>query len=80
MKVKILITGSNGLLGQNLLELFLKDPENYKVVGFSRGENRSGRTDFEYHAIDLTNQQLLEEKIKQIQPNFIINTAAYDKC
>ncbi len=76
MKVKILITGSNGLLGQNLLELFLKDPENYKVVGFSRGENRSGRTDFEYHAIDLTNQQLLEEKIKQIQPNFIINTAA----
>ena len=64
---RVLITGSNGLLGQNLLELFLKDPENYKVVGFSRGENRSGRTDFEYHEIDITNQQLLEEKIKQIK-------------
>ena len=34
MKVKILITGSNGLLGQNLLELFLKDPENYQSRWF----------------------------------------------
>ena len=76
MKIKILITGSNGLLGQNLLELFLKDTEKYQVVGFSRGENRSGRTDFDYHEIDITNKQLLAEKTKQIRPDFIINTAA----
>jgi len=76
MKIKILITGSNGLLGQNLLELFLKDTEKYQVVGFSRGENRSGRTDFDYHEIDISNKQLLAEKTKQIRPDFIINTAA----
>lgn len=76
MKIKILITGSNGLLGQNLLELFLKDTEKYQVVGFSKGENRSGRTDFDYHEIDITNKQLLAEKTKQIRPDFIINTAA----
>jgi dTDP-4-dehydrorhamnose reductase len=76
MKIKILITGSNGLLGQNLIDLFLKDTKNYEIFGFSKGKNRSGRTDFEYHALDITNQQLLEEKTKQIKPNFIINTAA----
>ncbi len=76
MKKKIIITGSNGLLGQNLIDLFLKDKNNYEIFGFSRGENRSGRTDFEYHNLDITNKELLEEKTKQITPDFIINTAA----
>ncbi len=76
MKRKILITGSNGLLGQNLITLFLNDTKNYEIFGFSRGENRSGRTDFEYHDIDITNKKLLEEKATQIKPDFIINTAA----
>jgi len=76
MKIKIIITGSNGLLGQNLIALFLKDKNNYEIFGFSRGKNRSGSTDFEYLDIDITNKKLLVEKSKQIQPHFIINTAA----
>ncbi|WP_347173840.1 SDR family oxidoreductase [Polaribacter uvawellassae] len=83
MKIKILITGSNGLLGQNLIDLFLKDKNNYEIFGFSKGENRSGRTDFEYQTLDITNKQLLAEKAKQISPDFIINTAAMtnvDEC
>ena len=43
---KIVITGSNGLLGQTLLNLLLKEPNSYQVFGVSRGENRSGRDDF----------------------------------
>ena len=76
MKTKIIITGSNGLLGQNLIDLFQKDKTRYEIFGFTRGENRSGRADFEYHNIDITNKQLLVEKTKQINPKFIINTAA----
>ena len=76
MKIKIIITGSNGLLGQNLLNLFLSEKKKYKIFGFSKGKNRSGSTDFEYQDIDITNKKFLEEKIKQIKPNFIINTAA----
>jgi len=76
MKTKIIITGSNGLLGQNLIDLFQKDKTRYEIFGFSRGETRSGRADFEYHNIDITNKQLLVEKTKQINPKFIINTAA----
>ena len=74
--IKIIITGSNGLLGQSLLALLLKEKQHYKVYGFSRGENRSGRQDFNYVSIDITKENILREKVKEIEPNFIINTAA----
>ncbi|PQJ79016.1 dTDP-4-dehydrorhamnose reductase [Polaribacter porphyrae] len=73
---KVVITGSNGLLGQSLVNLLLREKEKYQVFGFSRGENRSGREDFSYISIDITNQEKLKKSIKEIQPNFIINTAA----
>jgi dTDP-4-dehydrorhamnose reductase len=73
---KIIITGSNGLLGQSLLNLLLQEKENYQVFGFSRGENRSGRNDFTYISIDITDKTKLKKTVLDIQPNFIINTAA----
>lgn len=73
---KVIITGSNGLLGQSLLELLLKEKEKYQVFGFSRGENRSGRTDFEYISIDITDESRLKNEVEKINPDFIINTAA----
>jgi dTDP-4-dehydrorhamnose reductase len=74
--VKVLITGSNGLLGQSLIDLFLKSKESYSIFGLSRGKNRSGRNDFNYLSIDITNKEALQEKIFKINPDFIINTAA----
>lgn len=74
--IKVIITGSNGLLGQSLLNLLLEEKEKYQVFGFSRGINRSGREDFNYVSIDITEQENLKKSIKEIQPDFIINTAA----
>ena len=73
---KVLITGSNGLLGQSLLNLLLQEKDKYTVFGFSRGKNRSGREDFIYISIDITEEKLLKKEIKKIKPDFIINTAA----
>ena len=73
---KVIITGSNGLLGQSLLRLLLLQKEEYQVFGFSRGRNRSGREDFTYVSIDLTDEFLLKEKVQEIAPDVIINTAA----
>ncbi len=72
----IVITGSNGLLGQTLVNLLLSEKETYTVYGLSRGENRSGRTDFSYSEVDITNQKVLSETLRKIQPDFIVNTAA----
>ena len=73
---KVVITGSNDLLGQTLTRLLLLEKENYEVIGFSRGENRSGRADFEYVSIDITDKDLLSEKLTMYNPDIIVNTAA----
>ncbi|WP_233861361.1 SDR family oxidoreductase [Tenacibaculum piscium] len=82
----VLITGSNGLLGQTLVNLLVaenhqnkhqnKINNKYNVIGFSRGENRSGRTDFTYISIDITDKKNLLQELKKHQPDVIINTAA----
>lgn len=73
---KVAITGSNGLLGQTLVNLLLHEKEKYQVFGLSRGKNRSGRSDFDYFDVDITNQQQTSEILKKIVPDFIVNTAA----
>ena len=74
--IKVVITGSNGLLGQSLLNLLLRENDKYDVYGFSRGVNRSGRNDFQYISIDITNKSQLTEELLKINPDYIINTAA----
>lgn len=73
---KIIITGSNGLLGQSLVNLLLKYKDDYQVIGFSKGENRSGRKDFEYISIDITERENLKKTLLKIKPDVIVNTAA----
>jgi len=80
---KVVITGSNGLLGQSLVNLLLNEKEVYEVYGFSRGENRSGRTDFNYISIDITQENQFKNSLLEIKPDFIVNTAAMtqvDEC
>ncbi len=72
---KILITGSNGLLGQTLIDVLLYE-EDYTIIGFSRGNNRSGRNDFEYVTVNLTNEKELTKEVLKYKPDVIINTAA----
>ena len=73
---KVVVTGSNGLLGQTLVSLLLEEKSKYQVIGFSRGENRSGRNDFEYVSINITEESLLREKLSEYTPDVIVNTAA----
>ena len=73
---KVIITGSNGLLGQTLVGLLLEEKNKYQVIGFSRGENRSGRNDFEYVSIDITDEDLLKDNLSRYNPDVIVNTAA----
>ncbi|MDP5093077.1 MAG: SDR family oxidoreductase [Polaribacter sp.] len=73
---KVVITGSNGLLGQSLVNLLLKNKNEYQVFGFSKGKNRSGREDFMYVSIDLTDENELKKALLEIKPDAIVNTAA----
>lgn len=73
---KVLVTGSNGLLGQKLIYLFL-GKEEYELYAISRGKNRLfEQNGYTYYNVDLTDIQHLVQTLELIQPDFIIHTAA----
>ena len=58
--LKILITGSNGLLGQKLVYK-LKDKSNVTCIATARGENRLvNKTGYQYAELDITNYDNVE--------------------
>jgi dTDP-4-dehydrorhamnose reductase len=76
MMKKILVTGSNGLLGQKLTDQILQDPE-IKLIATSVGVNRHPVKDgYSYEEFDIRDAVRLEELIVKYRPDAIINTAA----
>lgn len=74
--MKILITGSNGLLGQKLVKLLANQPD-IEFLATSTGENRiKSITGFDYASLDITNKIQVEQVFNRFKPNVVINTAA----
>lgn len=75
-KKKILVTGSNGLLGQKLTDHVLTNG-NVDLVATSRGPNRHPvKTGYTYEDLDLLDSTKLREVIARHRPDSIIHTAA----
>lgn len=75
-KTKVVVTGSNGLLGQKLIKL-LVGKSDFEVLALSRGENRlDDKNGYTYYNIDLTDWAELERLLVAIQPEFLVHTAA----
>ena len=73
---KILVTGSNGLLGQKLVHLIL-DHSNHILLATSKGENRlKSRSDFEYRSLDITKKNRVDSIVSEFKPDVLINSAA----
>jgi len=73
---KILITGSNGLLGQKLVHAYV-NRNDVQVIATSLGANRMlSSSGYTYESLDITNKSEVETIIKKYQPDTIINTAA----
>ena len=76
VKRKILVTGSNGLLGQKLVQ-FLKDHNSFDLIATSRGESRiSDREGYTYASMDISLKEEVEKVLSTYKPNIIIHTAA----
>jgi dTDP-4-dehydrorhamnose reductase len=73
---KILITGSNGLLGQKLVYALLKRSD-VNIIATSTGANRMLTTDgYIYQSLDITNKNDIEAVFLKHNPDVVINTAA----
>lgn len=74
--MKILITGSNGLLGQKLVYA-LRKLDTVTCIATARGENRiREKSGYIYESLDLTDQQKVKDVITRHQPDCIIHSAA----
>lgn len=74
--MKILITGSNGLLGQKMVADLQKDNE-VQLIATSRGKNRlKDKSGYEYYSLDITNEEEVVKCMEKFKPDVIVNTAA----
>jgi dTDP-4-dehydrorhamnose reductase len=73
---KIIVTGSNGLLGQKITDLSIQDPE-IELIATSVGPNRHHIKDgYRYEELDVLDLDRLNELVERYQPDSIIHTAA----
>ncbi|MFM6976976.1 MAG: SDR family oxidoreductase [Sphingobacteriaceae bacterium] len=73
---RILVTGSNGLLGQKITDLFLSSPD-FELIASSNGPNRHPvKTGYTYVDLDVCDAQAVLKIIESEKPDIIIHTAA----
>ncbi|WP_353138529.1 SDR family oxidoreductase [Pseudopedobacter sp.] len=73
---KILVTGSNGLLGQKLTDAVLKNRQ-FELIATGKGVNRHPvKTGYVYEEMDITNKDSIASVVRKHHPDAIINTAA----
>ena len=73
---KVVVLGSNGLLGQTLTNKLLQN-ENFEVFPMAYGDNRNPNVPIEiFKTIDIDDIDDLNKKIEDIKPQFIINAIA----
>src|SRR5688572_8858715 len=80
---RILVTGSNGLLGQKLTEAISFDPE-LELIATGKGPDRFPQNGkYEYAVLDVTNSGQVDEVLNKYKPDTVIHTAAMtnvDQC
>lgn len=65
MAKKVLILGSLGMLGQELVQVFSRD-EKYTVTAWDRED------------IDVTDFVVLEKRVRELEPDIVVNAVAYN--
>ncbi len=80
---RILITGSNGLLGQKLVEL-LSRSTNYSLFLTSKHERSVFQDEnISYRQLDISDKTNVRKVVDEVEPAFIVNTAGMtnvDQC
>src|SRR5690554_3518723 len=75
--IKVIITGSNGFIGQELLHQAIRSVD-IEPIAFSKGEDRFAKEgDYQYECVNVTEPAELERQIRIHQPQCLIHTVAW---
>ena len=81
--MKVLITGSNGLLGQKLVQL-LTQQDHVELIATAIGANRlPEKIGYTFETMDITNEENIHFVFDKFKPTHVIHTAAMtnvDQC
>jgi len=83
--LRLLVTGSNGLLGQHLIKMLIESTS-HQIIATGRGENRLPFTvseRYHYFSLDITDGIAVHDFILSYKPDVIIHAAAMtqpDQC
>ena len=80
--MRVLVTGSNGLLGQKLTRLLDREP-GVTLIATGRGPSRVALQQGRYVTLDVTSDRAVQEVLDQHRPDVVIHTAAMtqvDQC
>lgn len=73
---KLLVTGSNGLLGQKIIYRAL-ELNVFEIHASARGQNRLiGQKGYAYHNLDIGDPENVNEVFELVKPDIVIHTAA----
>ncbi|MFT3679731.1 MAG: dTDP-4-dehydrorhamnose reductase [Ferruginibacter sp.] len=76
--MKVLVTGSNGLLGQHLVKLLL-ETTSHEVIATGRGKSRlpfEKKRQYNYHSLDITDGIAVNDFVLEQKPGAVIHCAA----
>ncbi|GAA4827260.1 SDR family oxidoreductase [Algivirga pacifica] len=73
-KKTILITGSNGLLGQTLLELLADS--SHEIIGCGKGPDRFQAKGYTYYSLDISKTEDVNRLFQKVRPTHVLHTAA----
>lgn len=74
--MKILVTGSNGLLGQKLTDYYKTQPH-IQLIATARGADRyAAKAGYVYESLDITQLPEVHSVLAKHKPDVVINTAA----
>ncbi len=74
-KIRILVIGSNGLIGQKICEQILLN-DKLELIAASRSINKLPPTESFFHLLDISNEFEVVRCVNDFNPNIIINCAA----
>jgi dTDP-4-dehydrorhamnose reductase len=74
--VKVLITGSNGLLGQKLVELFSHSAHYHITLASRQDKSVFHDETLDYRMLNITDKVGVRKLTDEIEPDVIVNTAA----